>query len=156
MIAIFFGIIFTVFFILFILIDNFTDRLIGWFLGLFGINSGRVNLLSIAVKERGEKFVFSVKNQGKLGVKIVAVVGTDGRGQEAYPIPYLREEEMGSFTEQQARERFAKTSIKPNQMIDVILDGNDIIAKKYQSLAILDDRGNSNDVPTFVQRVDSN
>ena len=78
MIAIFFGIIFIVFFILFILIDNFTDRLIGWFLGLFGINSGRVDLLSIAVKERGEKFVFSVKNQGKLGVKIVAVVGTDG------------------------------------------------------------------------------
>ena len=115
-----------------------------------------MDLLSIAVKERGEKFVFSVKNQGKLGVKIVAVVGTDGRGQEAYPIPYLREEEMGSFTEQQARERFAKTSIKPNQMIDVILDGNDIMAKKYQSLAILDDRGNSNDVPAFVQCVDSN
>ncbi len=49
-----FGIIFTVFFILFIVIDDFTDRLIDWLLGLVGINSGQVEMLSIEVKERRE------------------------------------------------------------------------------------------------------
>jgi|TARA_B110000116_G_scaffold264616_1_gene272679 hypothetical protein len=52
MVYIFFGIIFTIFFSLFILIDNFTDRLVDWALGLLGINSGQVELLSIEVKAR--------------------------------------------------------------------------------------------------------
>ena len=129
MVYIFFGIIFTIFFSLFILIDNFADRLVDWVLGLLGINSGQVELLSIEVKARGERFVVSVMNEGKLGVKLAAVVGIDGEGRKWYPIPYLREEEMGSVTEKHARRNFSKTSIKPNQMIDIFLDGNDFLPK---------------------------
>ncbi|MEC7862300.1 MAG: hypothetical protein VYC70_06665 [Verrucomicrobiota bacterium] len=150
MVYIFFGIILTVFFILFILIDNFTDRLIDWLLGLLGINSGQVELLSIEVKARGERFVLSVKNEGKLGVKLAAVVGIDGEGRKCYPIPYLREEEIGSVTEKHARRNFSKTSIKSNQMIDIFLDGNEIIAKKYKSISILDASGNSKYIPEGI------
>ena len=147
---IFFGIILTVFFILFILIDNFTDRLIDWFLGLFGIDSGQVELLSIEVKARGERFVLSLKNEGQLGVKLAAVVGIDGEGRKGYPIPYLREEEISSVTEKHARRNFSKTSIKPNQMIDIFFDGNEIIAKKYKSISILDASGNSKFIPESI------
>jgi hypothetical protein len=119
-------------------------------LGLLGINSGQVELLSIEVKARGERFVVSVMNEGKLGVKLAAVVGIDGEGRKGYPIPYLREEEMGSVTEKHARRNFSKTSIKPNQMIDIFLDGNEIIAKKYKSISILDASGNSKFIPEGI------
>ena len=88
-----------------------------------------MELLSIEVKARGERFVVSVMNEGKLGVKLAAVVGIDGEVRKCYPIPYLREEEMGSVTEKHARRNFSKTSIKPNQMIDIFLDGNDFLPK---------------------------
>lgn len=142
-----FGIIFTVFFILFIVIDDFTDRLIDWLLGLVGINSGQVEMLSIEVKERGQRFAISLKNEGKLGVKLAAVIGIDGEGRKFHPIPYLREGEVASVTEKHARRKFSRTSIRPNQMIDVFLDGNEIIAKKYKSMSILDARGNSKFIP---------
>jgi|GEM_PF-6540774 len=127
-----FGIIFTVFFILFIVIDDFID----WLLGLVGIHSGQVEMLSIEVKERGQRFAISVKNEGKLGVKLAAVVGIDGEGRKFYPTPYLRDGEVDSVTEKHASRKFSRKSIKPNQMIDVFLDGNEIIAKKYKSIKV--------------------
>ena len=35
-------------------------------------------MLSIEVKERGQRFAICVKNEGELGVKLAAVVGIDG------------------------------------------------------------------------------
>ena len=139
----------------FIFVDNFLDAVLNSFLRLFGISTGHVEFLSFELKVRGELLMILIKNSGKESTRVAAIRSENDKGKFYYPIPYLSEDDVNSLTEKQARLKFSKRSIKPDQVLAVIIDIAELRSHNCQSLAFLDAGGNSKDIPNFFQLVNA-
>jgi len=139
-----------VFALLFWKVDDFFDRVLGWFLNpifsLVGLDSEGGPFASQARELDGcIELVIQKEGSGKAAPAGIVVTGPGN--QKTYPAPYFSEEEanqgVSEKNQKELRNQLTSQKISQGEKIQVFISKNELSGASLSSIAVMDKKGKS-------------
>ena len=136
--------------LLFWKVDDFFDRVLGWFLNpifsLVGLDSEGGPFASQARELDGcIELVIQKEVSGKAAPAAIVVTGSGN--QKTYPIPYSSEEEanqgVSEKNQKELRKQLTNQKISQGEKIQVFISKNELSGASLSSIAVMDKKGTS-------------
>jgi hypothetical protein len=136
--------------LLFWKVDDFFDRVLGWFLNpifsLVGLDSAGGPFASQARELDGcIELVIQKEGSGKAAPAAIVVTGTGN--QKAFPVPYFSEEEanqgVSEKNQKELRKQLTNQKISQGEKIQVFISKNELSGASLSSIAVMDKKGKS-------------
>ena len=136
--------------LLFWKVDDFFDRVLGWFLNpifsLIGLDSAGGPFASQAREsDNCIELVIQKEGSGKAAPAAIVVTGTGN--QKAYPVPYFSEEEanqgVSEKNQKELRKQLTNQKISQGEKIQVFISKGELSGASLSSIAVMDKKGTS-------------
>ena len=136
--------------LLFWKVDDFFDRVLGWFLNpifsLVGLDSEGGPFASQA-RELDGCIELVIQKEGSGKAAPAAIVVTGSGNQKTYPIPYSSEEEanqgVSEKNQKELRKQLTNQKISKGEKIQVFISKNELSGASLSSIAVMDKKGTS-------------
>ena len=136
--------------LLFWKVDDFFDRVLGWFLNpifsLVGLDSEGGPFASQA-RELDGCIELVIQKEGSGKAAPAAIVVTGSGNQKTYPVPYFSEEEanqdVSEKNQKELRKQLTNQKISKGEKIQVFISKNELSGASLSSIAVMDKKGTS-------------
>ena len=136
--------------LLFWKVDDFFDRVLGWFLNpifsLVGLDSEGGPFASQA-RELDGCIELVIQKEGSGKAASAAIVVTGSGNQKTYPVPYSSEEEanqgVSEKNQKELRKQLTNQKISQGEKIQVFISKNELSGASLSSIAVMDKKGKS-------------
>jgi hypothetical protein len=136
--------------LLFWKVDDFFDRVLGWFLNpvfsLVGLDSEGGPFASQA-RELDGCIELVIQKEGSGKAAPAAIVVTGSGNQKTYPVPYFSEEEVNQGVseknQKELRKQLTNQKISKGEKIQVFISKNELSGASLSSIAVMDKKGTS-------------
>ncbi|MEK9773934.1 MAG: hypothetical protein VW576_10275 [Opitutae bacterium] len=138
--------------LLFWKVDDFFDRVLGWFLNpilnpifsLIGLDSAGGPFTSKA-RELDNCIELVIQKEGSGKAAPAAILVTGSGNQKAYPVPYFSEEEanqgVSEKNQKELRKQLTNQKISQGEKIQVFISKNELSGASLSSIAVMDKKG---------------
>ena len=136
--------------LLFWKVDDFFDRVLGWFLNpifsLVGLDSEGGPFASQS-RELDGCIELVIQKEGSGKAAPAAIVVTGSGNQKTYPVPYFSEEEanqgVSEKNQKELRKQLTNQKISKGEKIQVFISKNELSGASLSSIAVMDKKGTS-------------
>ena len=136
--------------LLFWKVDDFFDRVLGWFLNpifsLVGLDSEGGPFASQA-RELDGCIELVIQKEGSGKAAPAAIVVTGAGNQKAYPVPYFSEEEanqgVSEKNQKELRKQLTNQKISQGEKIQVFISKGELSGASLSSISVMDKKGKS-------------